>query len=392
MRKNLENHTTSKLSDLDMRMVRSVPSGGNWQAIPLDIPSKRLEQIRKSGGRSTYYGRLWYDRISYTISTFFNRPGNGCYIHPDDGRDGRRPQHRLITFREAARLQSFPDEFVFKGTKGSKLKQIGNAVPPLLARAIACSLPGKTYVDLFCGAGGMSLGFEMAGKELMAAIEIEPYICETFRNNFPDAQNKLIEGDIGSENIQKALFLKVKKNLKGRRLDVVVGGPPCQGFSLAGNRLIDDPRNTLFKHFVHVVKKLRPKVFLMENVPGLLSMDGGKVMREIMSYFSELNYDLNSPVVLHAEDYGVPQKRRRLFLLGCSKGINFDFPPKPLFSADNGCPRFTTVRDALSDLPAIYEGLGEEKVEFAWTPRTKYQELMGGQTDFNRYYKSLTQE
>jgi len=130
----------------------------------------------------------------------------------------------------------------------------------------------------------------------------------------------------------------------------------------------------------------------MENVPGLLSMDDGKVIREIMSYFAELDYELNSPIVLHAEDYGVPQKRRRLFLLGRSKGIKCDFPPKPLFSENNGCPRFTTVRDAVSDLPPIYEGLGEERIEFAWTPRTKYQEFMGGQIDFNKYYKSLSAE
>ena len=107
--------------------------------IPLSIPSKRLENIRKTGGRTTYYGRLRWDYPSYTITTYFNRPGNGCSIHPDDSQS-KKPQHRLISFREAARLQSFPDSFRFYGSNSSKYLQIGNAVPPLLAKNVARSL------------------------------------------------------------------------------------------------------------------------------------------------------------------------------------------------------------------------------------------------------------
>ena len=93
-----------------MRMVVAIPSGGNWKNIPLDVPSKRVEGIRLSGGRTTYYGRLRWDYPAYTIATYFNRPGNGCNIHPDDA-SANIPQHRLISFREAARIQSFPDNF-----------------------------------------------------------------------------------------------------------------------------------------------------------------------------------------------------------------------------------------------------------------------------------------
>ncbi|MHA1928039.1 MAG: DNA cytosine methyltransferase, partial [Candidatus Thorarchaeota archaeon] len=123
----LYNHVTSNLSTLDLEMILNVPPGGNWKDIPLEIAKKsvRLMQIRESGGRTTYYGRLRNDLPSYTISTYFNRPGNGTFIHPT--------QHRLISFREAARLQSFPDHYRFLGSNSSKLKQIGNAVPPLLA-------------------------------------------------------------------------------------------------------------------------------------------------------------------------------------------------------------------------------------------------------------------
>ena len=126
------NHTTYSLSKNDIRMVRSVPPGGNWKNIPLDIPSKRLEQIRVSGGRTTLYGRLSFEKPSYTITTYFNRPGNGTYIHPI--------HDRVISAREAARFQSFPDNYIFQGSKGSLCKQIGNAVPPLLAFSIATQI------------------------------------------------------------------------------------------------------------------------------------------------------------------------------------------------------------------------------------------------------------
>ena len=125
----IHNHVTYSLSDLDMAMVKSVPEGGNWKNIPEHIPSKRLDQIRLSGGRTTLYGRLRREHPSYTITTYFNRPGNGAYIHPK--------QDRVISAREAARLQSFPDKYVFHGSKTSLCKQIGNAVPPIMAYFIA---------------------------------------------------------------------------------------------------------------------------------------------------------------------------------------------------------------------------------------------------------------
>lgn len=390
MKKVIYNHQTNKLSELDLQMVMSIPPGGNWQNIPRSIPSKRLEQIRASGGRTTYYGRLRYELPSYTISTCFHRPGNGCYIHPEDGSYGKIAQHRLITFREAARLQSFPDSYIFYGSKISKLKQIGNAVPPLLGRAIAAGLEGRTFVDLFCGAGGMSLGFSMAHKQLVGAIEYEKYICETFRRNHKDADEVLVEGDISCIEKKLELYAKVKNNLRGRNLDIIIGGPPCQGFSLAGKRILDDPRNVLFKEYVSVVKKLKPKIFVMENVPGLLSMNGGIVINEIIDCFKDIGYEMELPVVLKAEDFGVPQKRRRLVIVGHLRGIKVDFPPKPLFNYENrnekNLPAATTVFDAISDLPPIFEGLGEEEVEFEWHPESEYQSFVSGDISFAEFY------
>ena len=154
---NLYNHIAPGLSKLEWEMAKHIPAGGNWKNIPEHIPSQRLEQIRKSGGRTTYYGRLVWDKPAYTITTYFNRLGNSSNLHPE--------QQRMISTREGARLQSFPDKFIFHGTKSSQYKQIGNAVPPLLARAVAETiephLENRTFIDLFAGAGGMSEGFRM---------------------------------------------------------------------------------------------------------------------------------------------------------------------------------------------------------------------------------------
>ncbi|MHA2067564.1 MAG: DNA cytosine methyltransferase, partial [Candidatus Thorarchaeota archaeon] len=146
----LYNHVSATLSELDMEVVRSVRPGGNWKDIPPSIAQKsaRLRQIRASGGRTTYYGRLREDLPSYTINTYFNRPGNGTFIHP--------VQDRIISIREAARLQSFPDRYRFMGSTTSMYKQIGNAVPPLMARAMGEQIRRGRVADLFSGAGGLS--------------------------------------------------------------------------------------------------------------------------------------------------------------------------------------------------------------------------------------------
>src|SRR5690349_7613196 len=130
----IPNHYSAKLSELDLATALAIPPGGNWKNVPTSIPLKRLETIRQSyargeGSRSTYYGRLRPEMPAYTVNTYFSRPGNGCHLHYDyEG-----GQHRVISQREAARLQSFPDNFVFVGSKNSVSVQIGNAVPPLLA-------------------------------------------------------------------------------------------------------------------------------------------------------------------------------------------------------------------------------------------------------------------
>ena len=132
MSKKLYNHIAPRLSDLEWEMAKHIPEGGNWQSIPVHIPSKRLEQIRRSGGRTTYYGRLNDNKPSYTITTYFNRLGNGCNLHPS--------QDRIISIREGARLQSFKDSYVFHCSKSAQYKQIGNAVPVNLGKEVGYSI------------------------------------------------------------------------------------------------------------------------------------------------------------------------------------------------------------------------------------------------------------
>ena len=358
----IRNHVSYSLSINDLKMVRSVPPGGNWKNIPLSVPSKRLEQIRRSGGRTTLYGRLHWDKPSYTITTYFNRPGNGTYIHP--------LHDRLITAREAARLQSFPDNYIFVGTKGSLCKQIGNAVPPLLAYAIARQLKKKTtatkVLDLFCGSGGLSLGFAWAGYKIVAANDNFKAACATYRQNHTTATT-LIEGDITDPEVKKEL---VRISRKGK-VDIIVGGPPCQGFSYAGKRLIDDPRNFLYKEFVHMVAQIKPKVFLMENVEGILTSNDGKTFEEIKKNFTALGYKVSGRK-MYAAQFGVPQKRKRVVIIGLRTGDPKTCFPSAILTDEK---QYVSTRAGIGDLSPVTL---EDHTALMTTAQSKFQKLMRG--------------
>lgn len=371
----IHNHITYPLSDLDMQMVVAVPQGGNWKNIPLHVPSKRLAQIRRTGGRTTLYGRLAWDKPSYTVTTYFNRPGNGTYVHPE--------QNRVISAREAARLQSFPDSFVFSGSKGSFCIQIGNAVPPLLAYFLAKTIKEhtrvKNVVDLFCGAGGLSKGFEWAGYNIIAANDNYRQACETYRINHPNTA--LIEGDITKDEVKSALL----NVIKGKKIDIIIGGPPCQGFSHAGKRLEDDPRNFLFKEFVEIVRLVKPKVVLLENVEGILTMNQGKSFEGIKQSFRELGYKLEGRK-LHAVKYGVPQKRKRVVMIGVLEGNPNDCYPKEAFENED---RYLTVREAIGDLPKIAVNGGNHIIDTKTEPQSHYQKFLAGMITVEEFVKTL---
>jgi len=378
----LYNHISPRLSDLEWEMTKHIPPGGNWQNIPESIPSKRLAQIRLSGGRTTYYGRLDNNKPSYTITTYFNRLGNGCNLHPS--------QNRIISIREGARFQSFKDQFVFYGSKSSQYKQIGNAVPPLLARAIAESLKphlkNLTLLDLFAGAGGMSEGFISEGFKLLAANEIEKNYFETYQINHIefDKGNNLIIGDITSNSIKELLLSSLSPKQK---VGIIVGGPPCQGFSHAGWRDPKDSRNQLFKDFVNIVNKVRPEIFVMENVTGILSMRNGEAIKEIISAFEEIGYNVNPPLKLNAEEYGVPQKRKRVVIIGSLSNQKIA-PPKILFSAtDNKLPNPITVKQAIGGLPKLETDDGIFEIDSNYKSTSAYEEMMMGIIDFKTFYQ-----
>jgi DNA (cytosine-5)-methyltransferase 1 len=378
------NHLAPGFSDLEWEMVKHIPEGGNWKNIPESVPSKRLEQIRKSGGRTTYYGRLRRDKPSYTISTYFNRLGNGCNLHPD--------QNRLISIREGARLQSFKDDFIFHGPKTSQYKQIGNAVPPLLSRVIAESLEpflnNKNFIDLFSGAGGLSEGFIIQNYNLIGSVEIEKHFFTTFFENHGINKNgKFLHGDITENNVRNEL-VSITDDFD---VELIVGGPPCQGFSTAGCRNPNDKRNKLFNYFVDCVNRIKPEIFVMENVPGLLSMQKGEVINEIKSKFEKIGYNIIDPFKLNAEEFGVPQRRKRIFIIGSRNKIRYKIP-EPLFSENNNdLPKPITVKDAIFNLPPLNAGEGGMELEFnnEIKPCSSYEEYIMGKITFSQFYKSM---
>ena len=200
------------------------------------------------------------------------------------------------------------------------------------------------YIDLFSGAGGFSLGFDNKGFQNIFSIDIEPNFCKTYKHNFSDHQ--LIEKDICELSDSEIEYLKDSQDV-----DVIIGGPPCQGFSIAGNigrKFIDDPRNRLFKEFVRVVKVIKPKFFVMENVARLYTHNKGGTRKEIIKDFERLGYKVDCKI-LNSADYGVPQVRKRVIFIGSKESKKIEFPAKEIDS-------YVSVKEALSSYPKLESG------------------------------------
>lgn len=224
-------------------------------------------------------------------------------------------------------------------------------------------MPSKTQknfkvLDLFCGCGGLSFGFELAGFEIIAGIDNWKDALVTFEKNHKNS--KTILADLFNDK-PKTLMQQVKS-----KIDVIVGGPPCQGFSIAGKRMIDDPRNLLYKSFVEFVEVVKPKAFVMENVPNIISMNDGLIKKQIIEDFENLGYVVEVKV-LNASEYGVPQNRRRAFFVGTISSIKvpFVFPDK--FSY------IINTKEAISDLP---EATLADGSNYLCKPASSYQEFM----------------
>ena len=168
-------------------------------------------------------------------------------------------------------------------------------------------------IDLFCGCGGFSYGFQQAGFDMVLGIDMWKDATVTYQHNFPNAC--VINDDITNISADDILS---RLGMNADDIDVIIGGPPCQGFSVSGKRMIDDPRNKLYKSFVGLVDQIRPKVFVMENVPGLIRLFGGKVKEQVLNDFSSLGYRVKVQQ-LSSDDYGVPQQRKREFFVGVNE-------------------------------------------------------------------------
>lgn len=232
-------------------------------------------------------------------------------------------------------------------------------------------------LDLFSGVGGLSTGFEQAGYIVLAALDYKPEAVQTYKYNHPDT--KVILQNIRKTNA-KQVMRKTTSSID--EIDVIIGGPPCEGFSTVGYRRPEDPRNSLFYEYARFVEDVQPKAFVIENVPGLLSMKQGTIIQQVLAFIKdELHYQPTLDV-LNAVDYGIPQIRKRVFIVALKNHLRFQFPTKThrekslqtrLPVPDKAEQFYLTVEDAISDLPSLKPGEGTEKQLYPTPPKTQYQ-------------------
>lgn len=372
------NHQALKHSEKVVARYKFIKEGGMLPKSS-DLP----EEIRRENFGSTYK-RLDRNAPSLTIV-----PGNNALpVHPT--------LHRSLTPREAARIQSFPDDYIFTGDRRRQCILVGNAVPPRLGKAIAHSvwqhiLPltgamadlrqshqklapkrsstarrppdqltahiaedAPTFVDLFCGAGGFKIGFARAGLRPLLCSDNNRKVFETHEHNYPGVP--FVLGDLGLPEVQQAVVDAVG----GRQPFVVVGGPPCQGFSMFGKRRMAsglglepraDPRNRLVFSFVDTVTKLMPQWVVMENVAGFASLDEGWFVEQVVQELKRAGYANVEHRILDAADYGVPQRRKRFVLIANRTGHVIPWPKRKFFDSPEDWQKpFRTVGEAIGDL------------------------------------------
>lgn len=246
-------------------------------------------------------------------------------------------------------------------------------------------------VELFAGAGGLSLGMEQAGFDIAVAVEDDPVCAAVYKYNKPNTnvlRANVIE--TSGEDILKAVA--DWNNRKDNKISVICGGPPCQGFSNIGKRNVDDTRNNLVFEFCRLVKQLKPDYFVMENVPGLLSHKYKGILLKLISDFKEAGYQITEPVqILDASFFGVPQKRRRVFILGARHGNQLPtYPVPPLFIEKPN--HLITVREAIADLPNLDDF--EELLERDWVELSVSQlyRMQKNASDYARILRNLVED
>jgi DNA (cytosine-5)-methyltransferase 1 len=215
-------------------------------------------------------------------------------------------------------------------------------------------------IEIFSGAGGMSVGAEMAGIKVKMAVEIDQYAAETFAVNHPKAF-------VINKDIRRVKSIDIKS---GKERKILFGGPPCQGFSRSNHRTrnLDNPNNWLFTEFIRIAKLWKPDWLVLENVEGLINTESGLFIESILEKFEAAGYTA-SPCVLNAMDFGVPQNRTRLFVVGSLHGIEFEFP-------DPWCEKYITVKDAIDDLPVLDNGNSVCEMSYSKTAVSEYAKAL----------------
>ena len=223
-------------------------------------------------------------------------------------------------------------------------------------------------IDLFSGCGGLSRGFMDAGCKILLGVDIDQAALNTFERNHSGAI--ALKGSLADA----PTFKKMTELIGNKPVDLIVGGPPCQGFSLTGPRNFDDERNKLYLSYIKAVKLFKPKGFIIENVPGMATLYKGEVKDEILRRFAKMGYNIKCQV-LCAADYGVPQIRRRLVFIGIRKEYGEVSFPDPTLTPEH----YITSREAIDDLPSLVCTMGDEVSKYERAAKTPYQKLMRGE-------------
>lgn len=231
-------------------------------------------------------------------------------------------------------------------------------------------------IDLFCGVGGLSYGFAHDSNfEIVAANEILPNMAKAYSLNHPSVR-------VYAEDVKDFNAKKIERDLgiKPNEIDIIIGGPPCQAYSTVGKRSIDDPRGKLFQEYYRVLKEFDPKLFLFENVKGLLSIQDGKLLKTIISNFESLGYKVQCKL-LNAADYGAPQIRERVVIIGSKLKTDFRYPDPTHYNPEEKLDLFNkelkpylTLEEAIGDLPLIKSN--EERFEYSFGPQNDFQKIM----------------
>ncbi|MGO8074576.1 DNA cytosine methyltransferase [Rhizobium leguminosarum] len=349
-------HRAPKHVDRILEKIKKIPrDGGDRRHLPKDEQLACHADLDEgeAPGFTDVYGRLRWDTPSVTITAKSSTPSCGRFLHPE--------QNRNITPREAAILQGFPHSYAFKGAFISQYRQIGEAVPPLFSRFLAKAVLDAVkptfrfdpvfakarshgdkplVVDAFSGAGGLSLGFHWAGFETALAFDVDHNAIATFNKNF---------GSVGRvADVRDPALRGMIRARSGIRPLVLVGGPPCQGFSQQRRGVGDDPRNNLVLEFAQLVEDLNslPSVIILENVTYLNSPRGRDILRSFQARLDVAGYEVER-FDLNSAEFGVPQLRHRIILI--AKRRDLVSPLTGPISMGGG--NWPTVGDVLGGLP-----------------------------------------